>query len=124
MPTPRRLADALPEGEAFEQGVSALLAPAGPAPAPLVEPPVPIPDGRSDDPSRTEAGLVRRRPGEPLPAEPPGRPVVASSFSPEDIREMLARFRSGIRHGRPNPAGRPDPATTPNQEEPNQEETR
>jgi signal transduction histidine kinase len=82
---PRRLADALPEGAAFERGVAGLLA----------QPP-------ATGPERTDAGLVRRRRGENLPpTDPGGRPAAASTRSPEEIRQMLARYRSGIKAKRP-----------------------
>lgn len=103
---PPHLADALPEGEAFDRGISGLLAPppahgAPPPVEPPVSPPLPAEVLVPAAPERTDAGLVRRRRGEQAPAEQTGRPVAASSRSPEEIREMLARYRSGIKHRRP-----------------------
>jgi len=78
---------AMPSGAAFDQGVDALL----------------------DDPAnRTNSGLVRRdrsrnhapqSEGRAIPAAG-GTPVAASNRSPEEIRNMLARYRDGLK-GRP-----------------------
>jgi signal transduction histidine kinase len=79
---PRRLDEALPQGSAFEQGLAALLEPT-----------------TSDD--HTDSGLVRRRRGEHAPTERSSRPVAASGRTPQEIREMLARYRAGIKNRRP-----------------------
>ncbi len=85
---------AIPTGAAFEQGVDALL----------------------DDPAhRTDSGLVRRdrsqsqapvREGREIPGASPSAPVAAPSRSPEEIRNMLSRYREGLK-------GHPDSAQGP-----------
>ena len=74
-------------------------------------PPVPVPAPRqvSDEPSmapgqpeRTRNGLVKRTPKRPAEAQPtPTRPATPrpESRSPEDVRSMLATFRSGHQRG-------------------------
>lgn len=102
---PRRLAEALPEGDAFEQGVIGLLDP----------PAAPTSDHLAVE--RTDAGLTRRRRGEHAPVEQGTRPVAASGRSPEEIREMLARYRQGIKHRQPEPGRGPEPQNAPSQED-------
>jgi hypothetical protein len=79
---------AMPSGQVFEQGMDALL----------------------DDPShRTNSGLVRRDRSQNHAPESEGRSIptadaapaaAASNRSPEEIRNMLARYRDGLK-GRP-----------------------
>ena len=46
-------------------------------------------------------GLTRRVPREEAPAETrPSVPVRASQRSPEEVRQMLSRYRSGLKRGR------------------------
>ncbi len=93
---PALLREALPARSTFDAGLKALLdRESEPA---LVEPPVEVrPDASGDD---AGAALQRRIPGattEALPApiqEPPLR------RSPEEVRALLSRFRSGLQAGR------------------------
>lgn len=161
---PHHLAEALPSGEAFDEGLLGLITPGRPAvPAPIEPPIAPVvafpPPRRSDErfppappaapgvqpapavagadgpfgsvPSgapvpaeptargadgpfgslppvpgeptapRTDSGLTRRQRGTNAPALEPGRTAGPSTRSPEEIREMLARYRRGIKHRRP-----------------------
>ena len=91
---PASMAQAMPSGPAFDQGVDALL----------------------DDPAnRTNTGLVKRDRSRSQAPESEGRaiptgggaPAAASSRSPEEIRNMLARYRDGLK-------GRPDGGQGPN----------
>jgi signal transduction histidine kinase len=85
---PAALAEALPTGEAFEQGVQSLLGhPAG-------QPPTP--PGPYDGPDR---GLQRRERGASNVPIGQGRPVAASKRSPEEVRAMLSRYRQGLKGG-------------------------
>lgn len=71
-----RLLDAIPSADSFDSDVADLL------------------NGRG---GTTESGLKRRSRGDSQVAPPSeGRPVAASSRSPEEIRSMLARYRSGL----------------------------
>jgi hypothetical protein len=82
------MAQAMPSGQVFDQGVDALL----------------------DDPdNRTNSGLVRRdrsknhapeNEGRSIPAANAAPAAAASNRSPEEIRNMLARYRDGLK-GRP-----------------------
>ncbi|MFW2382685.1 MAG: hypothetical protein ACN4GZ_13070 [Acidimicrobiales bacterium] len=78
----------MPSGPAFDQGMDALL----------------------DDPAnRTNSGLVRRdrsrnhapqSEGRAIPAAGAAPAAAASNRSPEEIRNMLAKYRDGLK-GRP-----------------------
>jgi hypothetical protein len=82
------MAQAMPTGQVFDQGMDALL----------------------DDPTnRTTTGLVRRdrsrnhapeSEGRSIPAAGAAPAAAASNRSPEEIRNMLARYRDGLK-GRP-----------------------
>ena len=90
-----------------------------PAPAPPLRPAA---DVGAVDRSVTSAGLIRRTPKAPSPAPglAPGsdRPraaqqpaMGAGNRSPEEVRQMLSRYRAGLRHGRgseepPSPSNR------------------
>jgi hypothetical protein len=72
-----------------------------------VEPPAvaPAPEPVEPDPAPlTAAGLVRRVPKHGQPAADDaggGRPAIAANKrSPEDVRAMLAQYRSGLKRGR------------------------
>jgi hypothetical protein len=72
------------------------------APAPLVGTAAPA-VGRHDLPAQADAfeGLTRRVPRGEAPAETrPSAPVTASQRSPEEVRQMLSRYRSGLKRGR------------------------
>ena len=76
---PAKLADALPTGSNFDSGMESLLAP------------------ESD---RTSAGLVKRDRTKNHAPESEGRRVASSVRSPDEIRSMLSRYRSGLK-GKP-----------------------
>ncbi|MCU0310469.1 MAG: nitrate- and nitrite sensing domain-containing protein [Acidimicrobiales bacterium] len=79
-----------------------------PAPSPVTDsaPSVSAPDSAA--PALTAAGLVRRTPkaATATPTSPvesaatAARPVARSSRSPEEVRRMLSRYRSGLDRGR------------------------
>ncbi len=85
-PAPSKLEEAIPTGDAFDQGMDNLL---------------------DDGGSRTPTGLVKRDRSKSKAPTSEGRRIpdgstaaVASSRSPEEIRSMLARYREGLK-GRP-----------------------
>ncbi|MGH9274533.1 MAG: sensor histidine kinase [Acidimicrobiales bacterium] len=114
---PDKLRDALPVAS-FDAGLQALLD--GDAPPPLVEPPVrrsvPAPDPVDDrppparhpewDPAPVAAGaagpdaLVRRVPGATTEAEPIVSDEARIRRSPDEVRKLLSRYRSGLQAGR------------------------
>ncbi len=67
------------------------------------------PDASSDD--LTPAGLIRREPTAPSegPSSSSGSPVTSTRRSPEEVRQMLSRYRGGLKKGRtvPDPDGNP-----------------
>jgi signal transduction histidine kinase len=88
-------------------------------PAPVSPPaPAPVPGAA---PAVTSAGLARRVPKQQTAATPAvetsaasGRPVGRSARSPEEVRHMLSRYRSGLDRGRQADApDAPDAATGP-----------
>ncbi|HSL57310.1 MAG TPA: nitrate- and nitrite sensing domain-containing protein [Acidimicrobiales bacterium] len=109
--SPARLSEALPQGEAFDAGLASLLPrreSAAPPAAGAAEPAVPgalprrvtaRPPAEADT---TSAGLARRTPG--AVSAPNGsdehRAATAPTRSPEEVRAMLARYRSGLHAGR------------------------
>ena len=114
-PLPSTLATAVPEGAAFDAGLAALMgeeAPATPAeeptdqPAPLFGAAEPATEpGSEQAPVRTAAGLVKRVPRSSAAATPEPRPsgeapVARTQRSPEEVRAMLSRYRSGLHRGR------------------------
>ncbi len=76
---PAKLADAIPTGESFDSGMESLLAP---------------------EEGRTSAGLVKRDRTKNHAPESEGRRVASSVRSPDEIRSMLSRYRSGLK-GKP-----------------------
>lgn len=76
---PAKLAEAIPTGESFDSGMESLLAP---------------------ETSRTAAGLVKRDRTKNHAPESEGRRVASSVRSPDEIRSMLSRYRSGLK-GKP-----------------------
>lgn len=95
---PARLVEALPPPAAFDAGLRSLLDPA--APAGLVEPPAPAP-----------APLPRRVRGASVDAFAPAQDAAPRvRRSPDEVRAMLSRYRSGLQ------AGRSDDTTTPQEE--------
>lgn len=116
-PAPATLATAVPEGAAFDAGLAALMGEDGTdetpvEPAPEVPAPVAVdavaeaaPEA-SPEPVRTSAGLVRRVPRanagtaevDSRPANEP--PIARNQRSPEEVRAMLSRYRSGLHRGR------------------------
>jgi signal transduction histidine kinase len=105
-PEPEGLADALPQGAAFERGVARLQrGDEGLGPATLVEPPIAL-----GDPVGPNA-LARRMPKPVAPPAPaPTAPSIRSSTrSPEEVRSMLERYRQGIEGGRAGEAPAPGP---------------
>jgi HAMP domain-containing protein len=118
---PATLAEAVPTGSAFDDGLQALLAAAPPAPraddqefdaglaavldeepAAFVEPAVEL--GPAAPPEVTAAGLVRRVPSAALASNPIDEaPACQPRRSPEEVRAMLSRYRSGLEAGRTAP---------------------
>ena len=92
---PRKLEEAVPSGDAFEDGVASLLE-------------EPEDDGtqgralRSD--SATSAGLTKRQRGASAVPIGQGRPVAASSRDPEEVRSMLSRYREGLKGKKVDPS--------------------
>jgi hypothetical protein len=84
------LEQAIPSGDDFDAGIASLLDPATETGATT-----PFP---SDETPAT--GLVKRDRSQSVAPPSEGRPVSASVRSPEEIREMLARYRDG-RSSRP-----------------------
>jgi signal transduction histidine kinase len=86
-----------------------------PAPA---APAAPVP---GDGPAVTAAGLVKRTPtarsAAPDVDAGASRSVTRTTRSPEEVRRMLSRYRSGLDRGRndPSTAGAPETPDTPNQ---------
>lgn len=97
---PARLVDALPPPAAFDAGLRSLLdpAPSGAVEAPPAAPGAPAP-------------LPRRVPGASADAfAPPPDATPRVRRSPEEVRAMLSRYRSGLQ------AGRSDEPSTPQEE--------
>lgn len=82
---PAKLEDAIPTGDSFDSGMDALLDPAPPD---------------ADSSGVTSTGLVRRDRSKNLAPRSEGRRVASSVRSPDEIRTMLARYRSGLK-GKP-----------------------
>ncbi len=89
---PDKLEEAIPSGERFDAGVNSLLGGAPDIPSAPILPP------------RGAGGLVKRDrrksqapdgEGRTIPTEPAGTAAKASSRKPEEVREMLARYRTG-----------------------------
>ncbi len=76
---PTKLEEAIPSGETFDSGMESLLTP---------------------DSQRTSAGLVKRDRTKNHAPESEGRRVASSVRSPDEIRSMLSRYRSGLK-GKP-----------------------
>lgn len=126
-PASSSLASAVPEGEAFDAGLAALMgeeppvrdaSPEVPGPPTTSEPAPTAPSLFSDaamgvddapaaepaQPSVTAAGLTRRvpraySPGDPgveRPSSESTTSVAASQRSPEEVRAMLSRYRTGL----------------------------
>lgn len=94
---PQKLAEAIPSGDTFDSGMESLLAP---------------------EAGRTSAGLVKRDRTKNHAPESEGRRVASSVRSPDEIRSMLSRYRSGLK-GKPleemaTPPMPDTPDTTPN----------
>lgn len=72
------------------------------APAPVVPQPArPASEVGAIPPSVTSAGLIRRTPKVHTATTEEGRPAMgAGNRSPEEVRQMLSRYRAGLRHGR------------------------
>ncbi len=80
---PASLAQAIPDGERFDAGVASLLQPGHPSS--YRPPPTPA----------TGSGLAKRDRSHSQAPPSEGRPVAPSVRSPEEIRQMLARYRDG-----------------------------
>ncbi len=85
--SPARLDEAIPSGEAFDDGVDSLF---------------------TTPPAQTDKGLARRDRTQSQAPVSEGRPVAASVRSPEEIRQMLARYRDG--RNRPTDADQQNPS--------------
>lgn len=118
-PATASLASAVPEGAAFDAGLAALMGEEpsestsidGGRPATATDQPVdgPTPPpaetaaGAGSDAGVTAAGLVKRVPRASTPSDTGERAevgsvsVAASQRSPEEVRAMLSRYRSGLR---------------------------
>ncbi|MDA3040807.1 MAG: hypothetical protein O3C27_15005 [Actinomycetota bacterium] len=92
---PASLAQAIPDGEQFDAGVASLLQPGHPS---TYRPPSAAPG----------SGLAKRDRSHSQAPPSEGRPVAPSVRSPEEIRQMLARYRDG----RNRPSGDAGPAAT------------
>ncbi len=110
-PMPSTLAEALPSGQAFDRGLAALLE--HDVEPGLVEPPVDLvdPPARPEPPAPdvTRSGLARRI--RKAPAERPDTPdrsTAPASRTPDEVRALLARYRSGLDAGRTAPLTDPD----------------
>lgn len=126
-PAASSLASAMPEGAAFDAGLAALMGDDNDAPTAdersTVDDDAPsiFSDGAAEETvpsaeaeSLTSAGLVRRVPRANTPVdeqtERPGTnsSVAASQRSPEEVRAMLSRYRSGLqRANQPGDGNRP-----------------
>jgi signal transduction histidine kinase len=120
-PASSSLASAVPEGAAFDAGLAALMgeeAPSNEEPSVTSEPAESAPSLFSDasmgageppaaevaEPDVTSAGLVRRVPRAYSPGDPgverqgsdSATSVAASQRSPEEVRAMLSRYRTGL----------------------------
>jgi signal transduction histidine kinase len=128
--------EVVPEDEEFERGLQSLVSeglgsgpvePPAPEPAPtsvaVQEPPAPTPPPAAEPPAApaeapqlTAAGLVRRTPKKRAASADQTRPstlagartTTQTSRSPEEVRRMLSRYRSGLNRGRSGA----DPDTT------------
>lgn len=101
------LAEALPQGRAFERGLAGLQAEETALEPPrFVEPPI-------DQVAAATVRLTRREPRAPASHERPGPPVAASARSPEEVRAMLARYRQGLEGARAGEAPPPEAAAGP-----------
>lgn len=97
---PARLRDALPARSAFDASLQALLNnESGPS---LVEPPVPAQvEGLVTDAGEAEASILERRiPGATTEALPAPRDEPPLRRSPDEVRALLSRYRSGLQAGR------------------------
>ncbi len=86
-----------------------------PAAAPVAAPEAPAPAPAA--PSLTAAGLVRRTPGATASsgtAPAAGRAVTRTARSPEEVRRMLSRYRSGLDRGRTTEPTGPSSSGEPN----------
>ena len=99
------------------------VAPPAPPAAVPVESPAPAPAPVADPPAVTAAGLVKRTPTARTAdaAGDPGhqRAVTRTTRSPEEVRRMLSRYRSGLDRGRTGP-GDDGTETSPTHDTPNQ----
>ena len=92
--SPRKLEEAVPSGDAFEDGVASLLEDSDEgAPGRAL---------RSD--AATSAGLTKRQRGASSVPIGQGRPVAASSRDPEEVRSMLSRYREGLKGKKVDPS--------------------
>ncbi|MBK5224298.1 MAG: nitrate- and nitrite sensing domain-containing protein [Acidimicrobiia bacterium] len=120
-PVPSTLATAVPEGAAFDAGLAALMGEETdtvdePASAAHEEAaPVQMAEAVAEAPARTSSGLVKRVPrATGSVAEVSERPaddasVARTQRSPEEVRAMLSRYRSGLHRGQADsPAGSAD----------------
>jgi hypothetical protein len=120
-PAPSTLAGAVPEGAAFDAGLAALIgdesAPtsngasaestsSAAGPSAYIQAPESQGVESQPEPVRTSAGLVKRVPrAATSTADAPERPsndapVARTQRSPEEVRAMLSRYRSGLHRGR------------------------
>lgn len=80
------LAQAIPDGDQFDAGIASLLQPGHPS---SYRAPGQLPG------ATTGSGLARRDRSQSQAPPSEGRPVAPSVRSPEEIRQMLARYRDG-----------------------------
>ncbi len=93
-PAPALLRDALPGRSTFDAGLKALLD--SEEASPLVEPPL----AATADPPVADVALQRRIPGATTEAIPAPVEAPAQRRSPDEVRALLSRFRSGLQAGR------------------------
>lgn len=95
--SPAKLADAVPMGVAFEEGLFSLLDTSSPAPIGADQAPDP---GLPEQPA-TASGLPQRERGRTdFGATAPQDRVGAPSRPPQEIRSLLSRYREGLSTGR------------------------
>jgi signal transduction histidine kinase len=116
-PRPERLRDALPSGEVFEAGLRTLLTgvpprvePEGPAHQQTEGPAVAEAAAAVTDveprPSADHQALVRRVPGATGSGQAAASSAERARRSPDEVRTILMKYRSGLRAGRAAAPGR------------------
>jgi signal transduction histidine kinase len=102
-PSPTSLDDALPSGDAFEQGLASLLAPGGPAPtSPPVSPLPGVPAADVPSPPADRPDVPTGWGADPAaPVEPPTPPADASAWLADDLFSPPSHNGNGNGHAAP-----------------------